>query len=274
MDCYYHELGVKRNSQSMPAVIRDGVEVPGSQISLRSVEDSARWSEILSQHPEGPNTVLGLHITGVEPFPSLLAWPKLENLRHIELQSIDFRASHEPLTPFFDAHGPSVEELVLERSRFQELDQLFALVAAFKNVISLTIHDVNWERGELLGGGGVEFGSGSESDSDETQEHPVQPGECCSLTSRGLPLAGDRSIDLPRLTHLSLRGCSSTIAEHLTRMPSRLRLSRLETAWEDEHLLPLSEMIESCAPFLSELSISGVFHTGGFSRLKNTPKIP
>lgn len=51
-------------------------------------------------------------------------------------------------------------------------------------------------------------------------------------------------------------------------MPSKLGLSLFGISWEDEHLIPLSEMIEACAPSLSELSISGVRHTGRCYELK------
>ena len=211
------------------------------------------------QNPE--NTVFGLHVSGVDSFPSLLTWPKLKNLRHLELRGIDFRDSHQPLTPFFDAYAPSIDELVLEGLRFQEADELFALMTPFKNLISLIIHDVEWGKDELLDD---EAGPGSESESeDETHKHTMRSGDCCSIANAGsLYFAEDSGIDLPKLEHLSLRGCSSTIARQLTRMPSKLHLSRLEISWEDEHLCPLGEMIEACAPSLSELSISGVFHTG------------
>jgi len=148
----------------------------------------------------------------------------------------------------------------LESLRFREVDELFALVATFKNLISLIIHDVEWGNDELPDDDGAESDSSSESE-DETHKYTMQPGDCCAIANVELHPVDDRGIDLPKLQHLSLRGCSSTVASHLTRMPSKLRLSRLEIAWEDEHLLPLSEMIGTCAPSLSELSISGVFHT-------------
>jgi hypothetical protein len=247
--------------QNMTGALNNEVVLPGSQISLRSVEDSSRWSEILSQSPEGSNTVFGLHVTGFESFPTLLNWPRLKNLRHLELRGIDFRDSHESLTPFFGAHDISIDELVLEGLRFQEADELFALVATFKNLVSLIIHDVEWGEDELPDDDGAEYDSLSESE-DETHKHTMHPGDCCAIANLGSHPVDDRGIDLPKLQHLSLRGSSSTVARHLTRMPSKLRLSRLEIAWEDEHLLPLSEMIGACAPSLSELSISGVFHTG------------
>jgi len=90
----------------------------------------------------------------------------------------------------------------------------------------------------------------------------MRPGDCCYISDAGpLNYMGDSGLDLPELKRLSLSGCSSTIARQLTRMPSKLHLSRLEVSWEDEHLLPLGEMVEACAPSLSELSISGAFHT-------------
>lgn len=243
----------------MAAVLGNEVGVPRSQISLRSVQDSTRWFETLLQDPQGSNTVFGLHISGTDSFPSLLTWPKLKNLRHLELQGIDFRGSHQLITPFFDAYVSSIEELVLEGLRFQEADELFALITPFNNLVSLIIHDVRWGKGELL-----DDDSEAESDSeDETHKHTMQPGDCCSIANAGsLHLVNGSCIDLPMLKHLSLRGCSSTIASQLTRIPSNLHLSRLEISWEDEHLSPFGEIIEACAPFLSELSISGVFHTG------------
>lgn len=244
----------------MTGALSNGVAVSRSQITLRSVEDANRWLEILSANPEGPNTVCGLHVSGVEPFSSLLTWPKLENLHHLELRSIDFRESHKH-TPFFEAYGSSIDELVLEGLRFQEMEELFALVASFKNLTSLVIHDVEWRDEELLDDSEEESGSESESE-DETHKHTMQPGDCCSIANAGPYSSDDADIDLSTLKHLSLRGCSSAVARHLTRTPSKLRLSRLEISWEDEHLLPLGEMIEACAQSLSELSISGVFHTG------------
>lgn len=242
----------------MTAVLGDEVGVgPRSQISLRSVEDSTRWFEILSQDPEGSDTVFGLHVSGAGSFPSLLTWPKLKNLRHLELQGIDFRDSSQPITPF-NAYFSSIDELVLEGLRFEEVDGLFALISPFNNLVSLVIHDVEWGKDGLLDDDEAEPGS-----EDETHRNTMQPSDCCSITNSGsLHPVNDSGIDLPTLKHLSLRGCSSTIAKQLTQMPSKLHLSRLEISWEDEHLFPLSEMIEACAPSLSELSISGVFHTG------------
>lgn len=236
-------------------------EVSRSQVTLRSVEDASRWLEILSENPEGPNTVFGLHVSGVKSFPSLLTWPKLENLRHLELWSIDFRGSHGSLTPFFDNYGPSIDQLVLEGLRFQEVDGLLALVSPFKNLTSLVIHNVEWGNEEFLDDDGAESSSESESE-DETHKDTMQPGDCCSVANAGSHTVDDTDIDLPALKHLSLRGCCSAVARHLMKMPSKLGLSRLEISWEDEHLLPLGEMIEASAPSLSELSISGVFHTG------------
>lgn len=257
----------------MAGVSTDEVVVPRSEISLRSVEDSTRWFKILSQNAEGPSTVFGLHVTGVESFPLLLAWPKLQNLHHLELRGIDFRHSRESLIPFFDAQSSSIDELVLEELRFREVDELFALINPFKNLVSLTIHDVEWGKDGLLNEGEAESDSESESE-DETHKHTMQPGDCCTIANAGSYPLGANGLDLPMLKHLSLRRCSSTITRHFTRMPSKLRLSRLEISWEDEHLLPLGEMIESCAPSLSELSISGVFHTGRRSGLKMTTTIP
>jgi hypothetical protein len=247
----------------MNAVLGNEIGIPRSQISIRSMEDSTRWLEILSQNPEGSNTVFGLHISGVDSFPSLLTWPKLRNLRHLELRGIDFRRSHQPLTPFFDAYVSSIDELVLEGLRFREADELFALMSPFKNLVSLMIHEVEWgDDGFLDDNDQAEFGSGSDSE-DETYKHTMRPGDCCSIANAGPPHSmNDSGIDLPKLERLSLHGCSSTIARQLTRMPSKLHLSRLEISWEDEHLFPLGEMIETCASTLSELSISGVFHTG------------
>jgi len=139
------------------------------------------------------------------------------------------------------------------------VDDLFALITPFKNLTSLVIHDVEWGNEELLDGG-VESGSESESE-DETHKHTMQPGDCCSIANAGSHPVEGRDIDLPTLKHLSLRGCPSAVARHLTRTSSTLRLSRLEISWEDEHLLPLGEMIEACSRTLSELSISGIFHT-------------
>lgn len=253
----------------MAGALSSAVGVSRSQISLRSAEDASRWLEILSESPEGPSTVCGLHISGVEPFPSLLAWPKLENLHHLELRGIDFRDSHEPLSPFLDAYSSSIDGLVLEGLRFQEADELFTLITPFKNLTSLVIHDVEWGNEELLDDDeDDETESGSESKSeDETKKHTMRPGDCCSIVSVELAL-NPVDMDLPALKHLSLRGCSSAIAIRLARMPSNFGLSRLEIAWEDEHLLPLGELIEACSPSLSELSISGVFHTGRCYRLK------
>ena len=250
----------------MAATLRNGVGAPRSQISLRSVEDATRWLEILSESPEGPSTVCGLHIFGMESFSSLLTWPELENLHHLELRGIDFRDPHESLIPFFDAYNSSIDGLVLEGLRFQEVGELFGLITPFRNLTSLIIHDVEWGDEGLLDDDDddeEEAESGSEFKSeDEIHKHTVQPGDCCSIANPGLHPTDGADIDLPKLKHLSLRGCSSTIAMHLARMPSNLRLSRLEVSWEDEHLLPLGEMIEACASSLLELSISGVFHAG------------
>ena len=251
----------------MPGALSNEVGVSRSQVTLRSVEDASRWLEILSENPEGPNTVYGLHVSGVESFSSLLTWPKLENLHHLELRGIDFRELHEPLTPFFDAYGSSIDELVLEGSRFQEVDELLVLLSPFKNLTSLVIHDVEWGSEEFLDDDRAESDSETESE-DETHKHTMQPGDCCSVANAGSYPTGDADIDLPTLKHLSLRGCCSAVARHLIKMPSKLGLSRLEISWEDEHLLPLGEMIEACAPSLSELSISGVFHTGRCYELK------
>jgi len=242
----------------MTGTLGQEVGISRSQITLRSVEDANRWLEILLENPEGPNTVYGLHISGVGSFPSLLTWPRLDNLHHLELRGIDFRDSHKPLASFFDAYGSSIGELVLEGLRLHEMEELFALITPFKNLTSLVLHDVEWGNEEFLDDHetepGLEF---------ETRERTTQPGGCCSIADAGLHPVDDTGLDLPMLKHLSLRGCSSTVARHLTRMPSKLRLSRLEISWEDEHLLPVGEMVEACAPSLSELSISGVFLTGG-----------
>jgi len=207
-------------------------------------------------------------VSGAESFPSLSTWPELENLHHLELRGIDFRDLHEPLAPFFDAYGSSINELVLEGLRFQEADGVFALIAPFKNLTSLVIHDVEWGDTELLDDDEMDSGSESKSE-DETHKHTMRPGDCCSAANTGLTphLVDATDIDLPKLKHLSLRGCSSTIATRLVEVPANLRLSRLEISWEDEHLLPLSKMIEACAPSLLELSISGVFNTGGRYKL-------
>lgn len=250
----------------MTGTLSDGVGVSRSQVTLRSAEDASRWLEILSENPEGPNTVYGLHVSGVESFSSLLTWPKLENLHHLELRSIDFRESHKPLTPFFDAYGSSIDELVLDGLRFQEVDELLALITPFKNLTALVIHNVEWGN-EDLDDDGEESGSESESE-DETHKHAIQPGDCCSVANAGSHPASHTDIDLSTLKHLSLHGCCSAVATYLVKIPSKLGLSRLEISWEDEHLLPLGEMIEACALSLSELSISGVFHTGRRYRLK------
>ena len=210
----------------------------------------------------------GLHVSGAESFPSLSTWPELENLHHLQLRGIDFRDLHESLTTFFDAYGSSIDELVLERLRFQEADGLFALISPFKNLTSLVIHDVEWGDKEFLDDDQSESGS-EPNPEDVTYQHTMRPGDCCSAANIGLtpqPVEGP-GVDLPTLRHLSLRGCSSAIAKRLAGVPSNLHLSRLEVSWEDEHLFPLSEMIEACAPSLLELSISGVFHTGRCSRL-------
>jgi hypothetical protein len=244
----------------MAGALSSEIWVSRSQVTLRSVEDASRWLEILSENPEGPSTVCGLHVFGVEPFSSLLAWPKLENLHHLQFRGIDFRESHETLTPFFDAYGSSIDQLALEELRFQEVEELLVLISRFKNLASLVIHDVEWGNEEFLDDG-EESGTESESD-DETHEHTTRPGGCCSVADAESHPVNRAYLDLPALKNLSLRGCSSVVARHLTRMPSKLRLSRLEISWEEEHLLSLGGMIEACAPSLSELSISGVFHTG------------
>ena len=226
------------------------------------MEDANRWLKILSENPEGPDTIYGLHVSGVGSFSTLSAWPKLENLHHLELRGIDFRESHEPITPFFNAYGLSVDELVLEGLRFQEVEELFALISLFKNLASLVIHDAEWGNETLLDDDD-EVGSGSESESEDgTHKLATRPGDCCFVADARPHPVDDTDINLPMLKHLSLRGCSSAVARHLMRMPSQLRLSRLEISWEDEHLLPLGETIEACTPSLSELSISGIFHTG------------
>lgn len=247
--------------QNMAGALSNEVWISRSQVTLRSAEDANRWLEILSQNPKGPSTICGLHVSGVESFSSLLAWPKLENLRHLQFRGIDFRESHEPLTPFFDAYNSSIDQLVLEELRFQEAEELLVLISRFKNLTSLVIHDVEWGDEDFLDDG-KESDTGSESD-DKTHKHTRQPGDCCSVADAGLYPVNCTFFDLPTLESLSLRRCSSVVARHLTRMPSKLRLSRLEISWEDEHLLSLGGMIEACAPSLSELSISGVFHTGG-----------
>jgi len=249
--------------QNMTGVLGQEVGVSRSQITLRSMQDASRWLGILLENPEGPNTVYGLHISGVGSLPSLLTWPRLDNLHHLELRGIDFRDSHKPLASFFDAYGSSIDELVLEGLRLREVEELFALIIPFKNLTSLVIHDAEWGSEEFLD----DYETESDSES-ETHKHTTQPGDCCSIANAGLYPVDDTGLDLPMLKHLSLRGCSSTIARHLARMPSKLRLSRLEISWEDEHLLPLGEMVEACAPSLSELSISGVFLTGGCCGLK------
>lgn len=251
----------------MTGALRNEVGAPQSQISLRSVEDASRWLEILSESPEGPSTVCGLHVSGVEPFPSLLTWPELQNLHHLELRGIDFRDPDKPLAPFFDTYSSSIDELVLEGLRFQEPGDLFGLIAPFKNLGSLVVHDMEWGNEEFLDEDEEESGSESKSE-DETHKHTMQPGDCCSIANTGLHHEDCGDIDLPTLKHLSLRGCPPAIAKQLTRMPSNLSLSRLEISWEDEHLLPLSEMIEACASSLIELSISGAFHTGKCYGLK------
>ena len=262
MDCICRILNAAPfQNMAAAAALANEVGVSRSQISLRSAEDSRRWSEILSQNSEGPDTVFGLHVSGVEPFPSLLTWPKLKNLHHLELRGIDFRDSRVSPIPFFDAYGSSIDGLALEGLRFQEMDELLALIMPFKNLVSLTVHDVEWGGDEELDDDEIWSSSESESE-DETHKHTAQSGDCCAITNTGSHSMDDRDIDLPALKHLSLRGCSSTIARHFTRMPSGLRLVRLEISWEDEHLHPLGEMIEACAPSLSELSISGAFHTG------------
>lgn len=251
----------------MTGALSNKVGASRSQITLRSVEDASRWSEILSKNPEGPNTVHGLHLSGVESLSSLLTWPRLENLHHLGLRDIDFRESREFLkTPFFDAYGSSIDGLVLEGLRVQEAGELLALISPFKNLTSLVIHDLEWGNGEFFDD---EPESSSESESeDETHKHTMHPGDCCSIANAGSHLANDTDLDLPTLKYLSLYGCSPAVVTHLTRMPSKLCLSRLEISWGDEHLLPLGEMIEACAPSLSELSISGIFHTGRCYGLK------
>jgi len=247
----------------MAGAFGNEVGVSRSQVSLRSAEDANRWLEILSESPEGPSTVCGLHVSGAESFLSLSTWPKLKNLHHLELRGIDFRDLREPLTTFFDAYGSSIDGLVLEGLRLQEADELFTFIAPFKNLISLVIHDVELGDRELLDDDEAESGPESGSE-DETHERTMRPGNCCSIADAGLTShpADDGDMYLPTLKHLSLRGCSSTIAKRLARVPPNLNLSRLEISWEDEHLLPLNEIIEACAPSLLELSISGVFHTG------------
>ena len=244
----------------MAGAFSNEVGISRSQVTLRSAEDARRWLEILSENPEGPSTICGLHVSGVESFSSLLAWPKLKNLHHLQFRGIDFRESHEPLTPFLDAYGTSIDQLVLEELRFQEVEELLVLISRFKNLTSLVIHDVEWGDEEFLDD---EKGSGTGSESDdETHKHTTQPGDCCSVADSGPHPVNRTFLDLPTLKNLSLRGCSSVVARHLTRMPSKLHLSRLEISWEDEHLRSLGGMIEACAPSLSELSISGVFNTG------------
>ena len=254
----------------MTGVLSNEVRISRSQVSLRSAEDANRWLEILSESPEGPSTVCGLHVFGAESFLSLSTWPNLRNLHHLELRSIDFRDLHERLGTFFDAYSSSIGELVLEGLRFQEADELFTLITPFKNLTSLVIHDVEWGDEEFLDDDEAESGSESGSEN-EAHKRTMRPGDCCSITNAGLPShpVDGADVGLPTLKHLSLRGCSSTIAKRLARVPSNLNLSRLEISWEDEHLLPLSEMIEACAPSLLELSISGVFHTGRCYRLNS-----
>ena len=253
----------------MTGALSGEVGASRSQVSLRSMEDANRWLEILSESPEGPSTVYGLHVFGAESFPSLSTWPKLKNLHHLELRGIDFRDLHEPLTTF-DVYSSSVDELVLEGLRFQEADELFTLIAPFKDLTSLVIHDVEWGDEEFLDDDGAESGSEPSRSEDKTHKRAMRPGDCCSIASAGSTPhpVDDADIELPTLMHLSLRGCSSTIAKRLARVPPNFNLSRLEISWEDEHLLPLNKMIEACAPSLLELSISGVFHTGRGYRSK------
>ena len=70
-----------------------------------------------------------------------MTWPRLENLRRLELQGIDFRESHEPLIPFFNAYGPPIGKLVSEGLQFQETDELLVLISPFEVFISLVIRD-------------------------------------------------------------------------------------------------------------------------------------
>lgn len=149
----------------MAGALSSGVGVSRSQVSLRSAEDANRWLEILSESPEGPSTVCGLHVFGAESFLSLSTWPNLKNLHHLELRGVDFRDLHERLTTFFDTYSSSIDELVLEGLRFQEANELFTLIAPFKNLISLVIHDVEWGDGEFLNDDEAE--SGSESGSED-----------------------------------------------------------------------------------------------------------
>ena len=251
---------VPTTAQNMTGALSSEVGVSGSQVTLRSVEDASPWLAILSENPEGPGTICGLHVTGVESFSSLLAWPKLENLHHLQFRGIDFRESHESLIPFFDAYGSSIDQLELEGLRFQEVEELLVLISRFKNLTSLVIHDVEWGDEEFLDDE-TESDTDSESN-DKTYKRTTQPGDCCSVAGVGSHPVNSAYLDLPTLKNLSLRGCSSAVAGHLIRMPSKLRLSRLEISWEDEHLLSLGGIIEACAPSLSALSISGVFHTG------------
>ena len=99
------------------------------------MEDESWWLGIHSENPEGPSAVFCLHGPGAESFSSLFTWPRFENL-HRELWGIDFREAHEPLTPFFDAYGPPIDELVSEELRLQEMDELLVSISPLENFVS------------------------------------------------------------------------------------------------------------------------------------------
>lgn len=86
-------------SQNVPGALGDEFGVSRLQVTLQSVEDSSRLLEILSENPKDPDTVYGLHVSGVGSFSSLLTWPKLENLHHLEPRDTDFREARESSPP-------------------------------------------------------------------------------------------------------------------------------------------------------------------------------
>jgi hypothetical protein len=218
-----------------------------SQVSVRSQNESDRWMDIFRSTEDGTDRVGTLEIAGTDPWhepnlasaswlsQSLSKWPKLTNLRQLELRDVDFRGFNHG-NAFAFARGGSVKELVLENTRFADLRHVFKFIGSFVSLVVLTLRRVKWV---------------DHSD---------------NVSYEGVPEEVDTSnirCNLPALRKLNIRDTSSetSLSRVICSMPSGLRLSSLDLDWSDDSA-GLNHLLETCGDSLIELGISGIYDAG------------
>lgn len=219
-----------------------------SQVSLRSQAESERWLRIFQESKDAADRVDALEIFGAEPWqqldsawlgPAFSAWPKLVNLCHLRLWNIDFRVLGS--AEFELLQGSRVEELVMEKTRFEELTNVFRLINSFQAVVALTMLSVKW---------GDDASTVADTEDDHQEEFALQMNVYC---------------ELPALRRFHLRDSSSdtSVTSVLCSMQCGLRLSSLDLFWSDDST-GLNEILQTCGESLREFGVSGIYDAGTY----------